>query len=829
MKPRSLPRRIRIVSVSVLAFALVLVTTISSFAGSVARKSPKPPVRKFTNIKTRKNAPVPAKYKGLLKRVPMMAEEGKEKLANGREDAKGRQDWFMLQRNYPLQSTPLDARRAAFDETMTRGLEATAEADNFSWRTIGPTPARSAYFDSNWGALSGRINTIAVSPADAQLILLGGATGGIWRSTDGGKSFAPVADDQVDLAVGYIAFARSNPSIVYAAMGDGRGVFYGGSYLGTGILKSTDAGKTWKRVNNDSFPAPAGVLKLAVDPLNADRVYAAQVFGTNNFDPGGIYVSTDGGISWKETLPGWANDVVIDPVNVNTIYATISYPEDPANPNSPTEGVYQSTDSGQTWKKIYTSPYEFTYDIRVAVSAANAQTIYVYLGGVLKNSFGVRVAVSQDGGATWIDRGGKGLDAGQFAYNTYLAVDPTNENRVYVGTRDVYRSEDGGQNWKNLNNNFTATGAFRPDRSNTHPDQHAIAFSPASSDVLYFGNDGGLYKSEDRGNTVQSLNQSLSLTQFVDFVVHPTNPLISYGGTQDNGTQRRLNGGQVWQDFIGGDGGKVVINPLDPSVVFTTIYYGLGVKAGANGDLLPDELTTYPELFGEDFGDGDIGFYPPFAGNGVDNKLYFGSWRLFISNDFGDTWYTPGWRRDLTKGAPPGFRPDVINAIAVAQSNINVIYTGSFYGRAMVSGNAGRTWFDITAGLPNRTITSITVDRANPLVAYVTLSGFGAPHLFRTTNAGTTWTNISTGLPDIPANTFLLDPSNANTFYLGTDIGVFRSTNGGANWQYFSKGLPPVVVTSLTAQASGLIQAGTYGRGAYELVNNPTAPQEISQ
>lgn len=819
MKPQFLPQRIRLVPVWMLA--LLLVTTISGFAGSVARKSHKAPVRKFTNIKTRKNAPVPAKYKGLLKRLPTMAGEDKAKLANGREDAKGRQDWFMRQRIYPFKSTPLEARRAAFEEAMTQGLEATGEADNFSWRSIGPTPSRSAYFDRNWGALSGRINTIAVSPADAQLVLLGGATGGIWRSTDGGQTLAPVADDQVDLAVGYIAFARSNPSIVYAAMGDGRGVFYGGSYFGTGILKSTDAGKTWKRVSNNSFPAPAGVLKLAIDPVNPDRLYAAQVAGTTNFEAGGIYVSNDGGISWKETLPGWANDVVISPVNSNTIYATLSFPEDPTEPAAPTEGVYQSTDSGQSWKKIYASPYDNTFDIRIAVSPANAQTLYVYAGGVLNREFDVRVVVSQDGGATWVDRGGKGLDTGQFAYNTYLAVDPTNENRVFIGTRDVFRSENGGRSWKNLNDNFTEEGEFTPDLSNTHPDQHAIAFSPTSSEVIYFGNDGGLFKSIDGGNTLQSLNQSLSLTQFVDYVVHPTNPLISYGGTQDNGTQRRVSGGQVWQDFIGGDGGKVVINPLDPSEVFTTIYFGLGIKTKENGDLLPNELTTYPELFGAGFGDGSIGFYPPFAGNGVDNKLYFGSWRLFISNDFGDTWYTPGWRRDLTKGPP-----DILNAIAVSRSNTNVIYTGSFYGRAMVTGNGGRTWFDITAGLPNRTITSITVDRATPLTAYVTLSGFGAPHVFRTNNGGANWTNLSTGLPDIPVNTLLLDPTNPTTLYIGTDIGVFRSTNNGANWQYFSKGLPPVVVTSLTAQASGLIQAGTYGRGAYELVNNPTTSQE---
>jgi hypothetical protein len=255
----------------------------------------------------------------------------------------------------------------------------------------------------------------------------------------------------------------------------------------------------------------------------------------------------------------------------------------------------------------------------------------------------------------------------------------------------------------------------------------------------------------------------------------------------------------------------------------------MGVKVDENGDVLPNDVTTYPELFGEDFGNGNIGFYPPFVGNGVDNRMYFGSYRLFISNDFGDTWYTPGWRRDLTKGAPPGQRPDVINAIAVSRSNTNVIYTGSLFGRAMVTATAGRSWADITAGLPNRTITSITVDRENPAVSYITFSGYETNHVFKTTNAGTSWKSISTGLPDVPVNTFLIDPRNAQTMYVGTDIGVFRSIDGGSSWQYFNKGMPPVIVTSLTAQRSGLIQAGTYGRGAFELFTNPTKSQEASQ
>lgn len=828
MKPQFLQRQDQSVCarVSVLSLLALLLISLSGVAGVIPEKetSTSPPVRKFNKIKTKKNAKLPARYKGMLKRMPTMEEEGeKDKLAKGREDVSERQKWFMLQRTYPFKTLSRNVRRDAYDATMTQGFaESVVEVENYSWRAIGPMPSRSAYYDTNWGPLSGRINSIAVAPNNAQLILIGGATGGIWRSTDGGRSFVPVSDNHVDLAVGSIAFSQSDPNIVYAGMGDAHGF-----YFGSGILKSTDAGKTWKRVNNDSFPEPGTVHKLAVDPNNPNRVYVALFYSGADYQAGGILVSADGGVSWKKTFTGWVNDVAVHPTDANTIYATLSY--DPDDPTSSTQGLHRSTDGGQTWKQIYQSAYEITYDIRFASSPANPQVLYVYLGGYLRDVFGVRLVVSPDGGATWTDRGGKGIDPAQFSYNTYLAVDPRNANTVYVGTVDVHRSDDAGRTWENLTQTSGPNGEFNYENSFTHPDQHAIAFSPNSPDVLYFGNDGGFFVSTDRGKTIQSQNNSLALTQFVSYVVHPTNPLISYGGTQDNGTQRRVNGGLVWQDFIGGDGGNVVINPTNPSQVFTTIYYGLGVKVDENGDVLPNDVTTYPELFGEDFGNGNIGFYPPFVGNGVDNRMYFGSYRLFISNDFGDTWYTPGWRRDLTKGAPPGQRPDVINAIAVSRSNTNVIYTGSLFGRAMVTATAGRSWADITAGLPNRTITSITVDRENPAVSYITFSGYETNHVFKTTNAGTSWKSISTGLPDVPVNTFLIDPRNAQTMYVGTDIGVFRSTDGGASWQYFNKGMPPVIVTSLTAQRSGLIQAGTYGRGAFELFTNPTKSQEASQ
>src|SRR5205085_6069069 len=215
------------------------------------------------------------------------------------EDTEGRNDWFTDQRAYPFNTIPADARRRAFESlarmrTASR-VEATAAR---RWQPIGPSPTVSAYM-GNWGNTSGRINAIAVSPADARLVLAGSATGGIWRSTDGGASFVAVSDDQSELAVGSLAFARSQPAVVYAGMGDSKL-----GYLGSGLLKSTNGGATWTRVSNATLPSPGTISKVEVDPTNSNRVYVAQYsrLATDKVTSSGLYVSDDGGASWTPVV-----------------------------------------------------------------------------------------------------------------------------------------------------------------------------------------------------------------------------------------------------------------------------------------------------------------------------------------------------------------------------------------------------------------------------------------------------------------------------------------------------------------------------------------------
>ena len=726
------------------------------------------------------------------------------------EDVEGRSDWFTFQRSYPSNSIPADARLRAWREIPRYQIDgAFSPQASATWRPIGPSPTFSAF----WGLTSGRVNAIAISPTKSTLVLIGTSTGGVWRSTDSGETFVPVSDDQVDLAVGSIAFSKSNPLIAYAGMGDTKG-----GYLGSGVLKSTDEGRTWVRVSNNSLPSPGSISKLEIDPANSNRIYVAQYsrVARGKVTSSGIYISTDGGINWQKVLAGAPRDLSIDPADSRIIYAGLSRLDKDADPPY---GLYRSSDSGGTWTNVFTtSPYELNKrrDFRVSVSAANPSIIYVYFGGFPGANLEARFRVSTDAGATWIDRSLSQVDTAQLGYNTYLAAHPTDAQTVYLGSRDLFKSTDGGESWSNLTHNFYDIGygfQYAPGGAGTHPDQHALEFLPGNPNEFYVGNDGGISKTTDNGASFRSLNDTLTLTQFIDVTLHPTNPSISYGGSQDNGTQRRID--SRWQEVSTGDGGHAVINPLNPDMVFITYIRGEIYRFVNDGQTFEAQVASN-ETFGEFFDSPRIAFYPPFVSNGRDATLYFGTWRLFVSTNLGNSWFATAGSLDLTKGSNEIGR-DVLSAIGVSRSNPDVIYTGSVQGRAMRSTNGGQSWMDVTDGLPDRSITSITVDPTNPSLAYLTVSGFNTGHVFRTTNTGANWTDISGSLPDIPANAMLVDPTDSNTIYLGTDIGIFRSTARGDSWRSFSRGLPPVVIHGFSANATGVIQAATYGRGAFEL------------
>jgi photosystem II stability/assembly factor-like uncharacterized protein len=749
--------------------------------------------------------PMPSRTRAPRPPLPAAIQDG-EALAERERDVGAREHWFVGQRSFPTGTIPADGRARAW------AARRNAKRSVGYWRPIGPSPtvASAQLVFEQYGAVSGRINSIAIAPRDPGVVLVGASTGGIWRSADGGATFVPVSDAHVDLGVGSVAFAPSDGRIAYAAMGDK--VFQ----TGTGILKSTDAGVTWSRVDTFLDPnlAPGHIV---VDPRDPNRLYLTYVGGTGCGTPGqecgGVWRSTDGGASWSRVLPGRTNTLILDPRDPSRLYAGVKEFVSEAGERE-VGGVFLSSDSGTTWRRVYRTPYVSPSDASIlAVAPSDPRRLYLLTGGYGGETAGYayHIVESTDGGETWNAIPVPESMMGQFGYNNCLAVDPRDARTLYMGTVRLYKSADAGRSWTCLDWTQGCDGEFRK----IHADQHVLLFHPADPTTLYIGNDGGLFRTRNGGASFESLNETLSLTQMVGYAMHPTNPAIAYAGTQDNGTQRWL-GGPQWEMFQGGDGGHCVVDSADPTIVYASFYYGYINRWQADGTRV-EMLIADNATFGEPAISPRMAFYPPFTGNGANSNLYFGTWRLFRSDDRGASWYAPSGTLDLAEG-------DMLTAIGVSRSNPEVIFVGTSSSHVWLSRNGGRTWTEVPTGLPRRFVTSLTVHPTDPATAFVTFSGYGAPHVFKTVSSGASWTNITSDLPDVPVNALLIDPIDDRLLYAGTDIGVFRYREG-EGWTFMA-GMPPVIVTALASGAGGAVHAATYGRGAYELVRvvDTTAP-----
>lgn len=714
------------------------------------------------------------------------------------EDRQNPNDWLFRQRSYPYGELDMKAYRQGAKKYRQQRQQQTAQKnlDNAPWQFDGPTN------------IGGRVTDIEVIPGTPETVLVGAASGGVFRTTDGGNSWTTTFDDQATLAIGDLALAPSNPQVVYAGTGEPNAGGGSLAYDGLGVYRSNDGGQSWE---SKGLPDVGSVGRVVVDPTDSERVYVAAM-GTlfANNPERGIYRSTNGGDDWEQVLfltdSTGGIDLAIHPNNPLTVYAAMW--ERVRRPNrrsyaGASSGIYRSTDGGDSWQELTNGlPFDPSLKGRISLAIAPSDPNRMYAGYVAESGGLLNMMQSIDGGDSWFNMSISNLGIVSFDwwFNRLVVAGDDPDKLFYVGFEL---------------NEYQANNAFWDITFNgVHVDQHTLWIDPASSDRMLLGNDGGVYYSEDGGITYTKWN-NLPITQFytseVDFQV----PERRYGGTQDNGTNRTLTGStNDWQFIYGGDGFRVRVDPTDNQYVYAEFQRG-NIARSTNGGASFTSATN--GLAGS-----RRNWNTPYVIDpGDPTTLYLGAERVFKSTDRAVSWQPLS--PDLTNGnqGNNGITFGTITDLSVSSLDTDVIWVGTDDGNVWYSNNAGANWQNVSADLPNRWVTTMAADPNNPDGAYVTFSGFrfgeNIGHVYYTPDLGTTWQNYNGDLPDIPVNDLIVHPANDHLF-LATDLGVYYSDNNGINWRPLGTGLPPVVVTDLTFHLpTETLVAGTYGRSMWSV------------
>ncbi len=706
----------------------------------------------------------------------------------------------------------LDRTRAVHEELQQRHRLGSEAVNGSVWTSLGPTNG------------AGRATAVAPHPTIAGTALVGAAGGGVWRTADFGQSWTPLTETVANLSVGALAYAPSDPNVVY--LGTGEGGYAIDFVPGIGLLQSSDGGANW---NLPSSVIATEFYRLLVDPSDPNIVIA----GTNN----GALRSTGGqngpwtaviasGSSPGNTGFGDVTDMVRDPGNPKVLYAT-TWDRNAwcqnfrcSNPFVlSTPLVLKSTDGGVTWNPASTglpasSKTQRVNRMSIAIAPSAPQTLYVATS-IFDSATSLErshIYRSNDGGASWTETG---LNANhtlnnylrnQAWYDNAIVVSPTNPELVIAAGVTTVKSTDGGTTW------FQPTGSL-------HVDFHDLRYD--ANNRLWLANDGGIWTSTNDAMTVVDRNAGLATRQFYAISNDPANRSRVFGGQQDNGTSRRPDtGGTSWSSFTGSDGFVCLVHPLAPEIVFTTaqneVVYRSPMGGGAPQAIATTNLS--PPF--------DPGEAAPFLSIvALDpqspSTVYATSYRIWKSSTGGDSWVPLS---TTTTDGSVWVKTSVVDAFAIAPSDSQVMMVATRSRTVFRTTNGGTSWVQAIAGLPNRYVNHLEIHPTEPRIAYAAIAGTSGPSVYWTTDGGLTWNERGNGLPPFSALVVRFDPTDPNTVYCGTDVGVYRSTDAGANWSRFGTGMPAVSVYDVQILRDGsILRAGTHGRGTWELQIAPGA------
>ena len=751
-----------------------------------------------------------------------------------------------------------------------------------AWTPIGPYPIPNGQTTTISTPVCGRVSAIAVHPTNPDLLYVGLAQGGVWRSSDGGLNWTPIFDQQATLAIGALALAPSDPTILYVGTGEPAGS--ADSYFGLGLYR-IDQADTSPIVNGPFNPTPTtdvigaktftgrSISRVLVDPTDPATVFCSTQSGIGGLfaeafagSPPitalrGIYRSTNGtsaSPSFTKLTVSPAASIAPDVSGNQPINDMIYDPGDPTGNTivcwangavaAGNGGVYRSTNvkaGTPTFVQTFATTVANIRGLFASTNAGAVPRLFLAAGetsagtSCLSATSSGAIRSSLDGGVTWSAKflGGGGFCGGQCFYDLPIAVSSTDATIILIGgagngtcARVFSRSTDGGA---------TFTGAGVADVG-LHADAHAIVFAPSNSSIVYEGNDGGIWRSSDAGATWSSRNTAgLSATQFQSIAIHPLDPNFTIGGTQDNGTNW-YQPAATWFRADFGDGGNSVIDQNAPDNTNVTMYHTYfnqrnNLVAYARVTNTASAVDGGWTLIGNNANgilvSENPNFYAPLVrGPGNPNTIYYGSDRLHRSTDNGAT-------NPIVSQAPIALASGLgvpISSIAIAPTddNTRLVSLNNFQIWGTTTGSSVLT--NMTgAGMPTHSICRLKIDPTNASIAYACFGGFNLPagqHVWKTTDLSTgtpTWSASGNGLPDVPVNSLMIDPVNTSRLWAGTDIGVYESVDGGGNWVPYTTGMPVVAVFDMDLQpVARILRAATHGRGMFErLVDAPVATQ----
>lgn len=688
---------------------------------------------------------------------------------------------FEEMRSFPTNELSQEKRIKAFNvmESMVSKSDKKSllQAQQPEWRCIGP-------FN-----VGGRVKSIAIHPQTDGTVYIGAAAGGIWKTTDAGDNWTPIFDYENGIGFGSICIDVNNPDIIYAATGEAVLNSAAPMYLSAGVFKSTDAGATWFNIgltNAGSFS------KFYVHPLNSNKLVGGVV-GMNN----GFYYSTDAGNSWNKSPSFTKNvtDVTINPNDENEYIVGVGG-----------EGIYYTSNSGENWEKRNTGLPDTIGRVSVQAAPSNSDILYTLFEEGGMGSLG-SIYKSTNKGLSWTRtyKGPETFFNGQGWYDNYIMVHPTNPDIVFAGGIDVHKTSNGGQtnsSWKNTTNGYTG--------GDVHVDQHCGAFNPLNLNEIYIGNDGGVFKSKNLGDSYTNLNKGLEITQFYSLDIDQKQVNRTFGGTQDNGTLSNHTNPDIWGWVNGGDGFRTVLDYQEPNVIYGEVASSVSVfpfrRNISTGDY--KMLTD-----GIDASDVSGIWDPPLIIHPTQNiALYHGRNALYYSLSSGNFWEKALPRQEYK-----------FTAIAVSPKKDELIYAGDLAGGLYVTKDHFQSSKNVSSnGMVARTVTDIECSSINEETVFTAVSGFGTDHIFKSTDAGESWRSISKNFPDVPCNSIVMHPENEDWLFAGTDIGVFASFNGGQTWLPFGRKFPRTIVTEMkilnkSLTGNYILRAATFGRSIWEV------------